>query len=557
MWCSIWFWAGVGISLICGLWVGYGDIDGLGTAVTRGLYNTRVVIWSYGLPLLSMFFVISLRWDWGVCVSINSVVLFERWISSTSMVWVLGNGRLGISLFPGDKREHQVFVSRHLFSPSIFIYRTMQRLENHFVGKKPVCVVCSGSTWTRSVGFLGTGFLWVSGGIRVLKALRTILVTSTFMVRGYRFVVLWGCTNLGVIRMEAVTAGRSLDSSSLFFCPFVVHSSDSQTWIVCLLSLYSVLGGVFWGFDCESGDIRGLSSTWVVILLNPLHFRSVYFFHSHLCFCFIGDLSLFCFFFFVASLKGALTIMATFVVMVGGVRFFMLWGCNSPGVIRKQITTVLRTLLSSLYFCLFFIVPCCGNQTWIFWLNRFFLDPFLVFLLTWVGLFDDFGVGWFWILGSKEEVLKYASDEGYVKVDIGWVRRYVKGWVRRLLSGIGTAGYKSFCSFRRGGLVVGQFGPMGRAHIQGKSCLFVLKSGMEIIWKWGMFLEVFGIGLFGTWVWGGGVNFDMKLCWKGRKAGNMGHCCRKVLKEKNVVGRIMEWKIGWSLVVLFSACLVR
>ncbi|KAF5798116.1 hypothetical protein HanRHA438_Chr07g0299581 [Helianthus annuus] len=338
-----------------------------------------------------MFFVISLRWDWGVCVSINSVVLFERWINSASKVWVLGNRRLGISLCPGDKREHQVFVSRQLFSPSIFIYRTVQRLGNHFVGKKPMCVVCSGSTWTRSVGFLGMGFLWVSGEIKVLKALRgvlTILVTSAIMVRGYRFVVLWGCTNLGVIRMEAVTAGRSLNSSSLFFCPFVVHSSDSQTWVVwliwfhskpfivftlSLLSLYSVLGGVFWGFDCESGDIRGLSSAWV----------------------------------------GALTILATSAVMIGGVGFFVLWGCNSPGVIRKQITTL-------------------G-----------------------LGLFDDFGVGWFWMLGSNEEVLKYASDEDYVTVDIGWVRRYVKGWVRRLLLGVGAVGYKSCYSFRRGDLVVG------------------------------------------------------------------------------------------------------
>ncbi|KAJ0770530.1 hypothetical protein HanPI659440_Chr07g0258651 [Helianthus annuus] len=453
-----------------------------------------------------MFFVISLRWDWGVCVSINSVVLFERWINSASKVWVLGNRRLGISLCPGDKREHQVFVSRQL---SIFIYRTVQRLGNHFVGKKPMCVVCSGSTWTRSVGFLGMGFLWVSGEIKVLKALRvgvlTILVTSAIMVRGYRFVVLWGCTNLGVIRMEAVTAGRSLNSSSLFFCPFVVHSSDSQTWVVwliwfhskpfivftlSLLSLYSVLGGVFWGFDCESGDIRGLSSAWV----------------------------------------GALTILATSAVMIGGVGFFVLWGCNSPGVIRKQITTVLRTFLSSLSFCLFFIVPCSGNQTWIFWLNRFFLEPFLVFLLSQLslinrvgkgglqlglGLFDDFGVGWFWMLGSNEEVLKYASDEDYVTVDIGWVRRYVKGWVRRLLLGVGAVGYKSCYSFRRGDLVVGQFGPMGWAQMQD-----VLERKES--WKYGSWLP------------------------KGAKG-----------KECFLEGLWNGSCIGWSLVVLFSACLVR
>ncbi|MFS8021035.1 hypothetical protein Hanom_Chr16g01422731 [Helianthus anomalus] len=525
--CSNWFWSGVGISLFCGLWVEHGDVDGLGTAVIRGFYNTRVVIWPYGLPLLSMFFVISLRWDWGVCVSVNSVVLFEQWINSAFKVWVLGNRRLGISLCPGNKRKHQVFVSRKFLSPSIFIYRTVQRLGNHCVGKKPVCVVCSGSTWTRSVGFLGMGSLWVSGEIRVLKAWRvviflyswpdssgvlTILVTSAIMVRGYRFVVLWGCTNLGVIRMEAVAAGRSLNSFSSFFCPFVVHSSDTQTWVVWLiwflskpfivftlnlLSLYSILGGVFWGFECESGDIRGLSSAWVVILLNPLRFRSVCFFHSHLCFCFIGDLSLFCF--FVASLKGALTILATSTDLIGGVGFFVLWGCNSPGVIRRQITTL-------------------G-----------------------MGLFDDFGVGWFSMLGSKEEVLKYARDEDYVIVDIGWVRRYVKEWVRRLLLSVDAAGYKSCCSFRRGGLVVGQFGPMGWAQMQGKFCLFVLKSGMEIIWKWGMFFR--GVWYWDIWHIGLGGNFDLKICWKGRKAGIWVMVAERCQRKRMLFGRIMEWEL--------------
>ncbi|KAJ0535785.1 hypothetical protein HanOQP8_Chr09g0335741 [Helianthus annuus] len=329
----------------------------------------------------------------------------------------------------GDIREHQVFVIRHLFPHSLFVFRTLQRLDNHCVGLKPVCVVYIGSTWTRSVGFLGMGFVWVTGGIRVLKALRVVILRKSWPIGSDCCAV--GCTSLGVTRMEAVTA---------------VHSSGSKTWtvwliwflpipfidfVLSLLSLCSWLGGVFWVFVRASGGIKGLFSTWVVISLNTVQFRPVGFFHSHLCYYFLGNLSLFCF--FVASLEGALTIRATSAFIDGRLGFNVLWGCTGLGVIRKQITTVFRTLLSSPNFCLNFVAPCSGNQSWTLWLVG---EGWLQFGL---GLFEGFGVGLLWILGFKGEVLNYGTAEGYEKAAIGWVRRPEQGWKRLLLLGMGAA----------------------------------------------------------------------------------------------------------------------
>ncbi|KAJ0804082.1 hypothetical protein HanLR1_Chr00c1478g0807561 [Helianthus annuus] len=172
------------------------------------------------------------------------------------------------------------------------------------------------------------------------------------MVRGCRFFELRGCSRLGVIRMEAVAA---------------VLCSNSQTWAVGViwffsklflgfvlshLSLSSFLGGVFWGIDWKSGDIRGMFSAWV----------------------------------------GVLTILVTSAVIVGGLGFSMLRGCNNLGVIRKQITTGFRTLLSSPCFCLYFIDQCSGWER--------------------VGC----SLGW-----------------GCLMFAIGWARRFYWGWVLQFL----------------------------------------------------------------------------------------------------------------------------
>ncbi|KAF5779419.1 hypothetical protein HanRHA438_Chr12g0570491 [Helianthus annuus] len=103
-----------------------------------------------------------------------------------------------------------------------------------------------------------------------------------------------------------------------------------------------------------------------------------------------GDLSLF--YVFVASLKGVLTILVTSAVIVGGLGFSMLRGCNNLGVIRKQITTGFRTLLSSPCFCLYFIDQCSGWER--------------------VGC----SLGW-----------------GCLMFAIGWARRFYWGWVLQFL----------------------------------------------------------------------------------------------------------------------------
>ncbi|KAJ0704585.1 hypothetical protein HanPI659440_Chr14g0564301 [Helianthus annuus] len=513
MWCSGWVWTEVGLSFICGLWAGYVVNDGLGTAVIRGFYNTWVVLWPYGLLLFSMSFVISLCWDRGVCVSINSDVHLEQGINSAFMVWVLGNERLGISLYPGVIREHQVFVFRHLFFPSYFSYRSMQRLENQFIGKKPVCVVYIGSTWTRSVGILGMGPLWVSGGIRVLKALRvviflnswpnssgvlTILVTSAIMLRRFRILVLWGCTSLGDIRMEVIAVTVE---PSQFGC------------------LWSVLGGVCWGFERVSGDISGLFLAWVVILLNTIHYRPVNFFQSLLCFYFIGSLNLF--YFFLVSLKGALTILATSAIIVGRLGFFVLLGCIAWGVIRKQVTTGVRTLFSFLCFCLKFLAPYSGNQTCIFWSSWIFLEPFLGLPLSLLSLFIGVGKGWLqfglgllegcksewcWRFRFKGEILNIVLMRVMNKLLLGGLGglRRVKGM---LLLDIGAAG-----------LVFGQFGSLGWARVQGNyqlSVYNVLWEGLE----WGV-LRSISVRLLGLWVWGEHCIF-LKKRWIG-KEGKLG-----------------------------------
>ncbi|KAJ0753954.1 hypothetical protein HanPI659440_Chr09g0341601 [Helianthus annuus] len=466
-----------------------------------------------------MSFVISLCWDRGVCVSINSDVHLEQGINSAFMVWVLGNERLGISLYPGVIREHQVFVFRHLFFPSNFSYRTMQRLENHFIGKKPVCVVYIGSTWTRSVGILGMGPLWVSGGIRVLKASRvviflnswpnssgvlTILVTSAIMLRRFRILVLWGCTSLGDTRMEVVTAGRTCILPLSIIDPFVGHSSDSRT-----------------------------ESVWL----------------------------------------GALTILATSAIIVGRLGFFVLLGCIAWGVIRKQVTTGVRTLFSFLCFCLKFLAPCSGNQTCIFWSSWIFLEPFLGLHLSLLSLFigvekDGCSLGWDCLRGVNQSGLRRVK--GTLLLDIGAAGLVFRqfgslGWARvqgnyqlsvynvlweglewgvlrsisvRLL---GLRVWGEHCIFLKRRWI-GKEGKLGIWSLVLKWCnrnrLFLWRNdgkrvaGMEILWKWGMIRGKW-IGLFGAWI--RGVNFGMKLCWKGRKASNLGHGCRKVLKERAAV----------------------
>ncbi|XP_035834035.1 uncharacterized protein LOC118482599 [Helianthus annuus] len=96
----------------------------------------------------------------------------------------------------------------------------------------------------------------------------------------------------------------------------------------------------------------------------------------------------------VASLEGVSTILVTSAVVDGRLGDLMLWGCICPGVIRKEIITVYRTLFStynSFWICL---EPYSDNQSRSIWSGCFFLKPFLVLVLNPLSLLVWGGVCW-------------------------------------------------------------------------------------------------------------------------------------------------------------------
>ncbi|MFS7967949.1 hypothetical protein Hanom_Chr09g00791831 [Helianthus anomalus] len=229
----------------------------------------------------------------------------------------------------------------------------------------------------------------------------------------------------------------------------------------------SSLGGDFWGTDWNSRDIK-------------------------------GDLGLFCV--FVASLKGVFTILVTSTVIVGGLGFSMLRGCNNMGVIRKQITTGMGK-------------------------GRLQLG---------LGLFDGFGVGWCWLFGFKKVFLIYDIGLGYMKFAIGWVRRFYRGWVLQFLRVFAfLEGVVSWL-----GSVVLWVGYRIRVN-----CLFdCYKIWYGILWKWGIFRGVLNLGYLAHGFWGMDFekNFDMKLSWLLKGTIRRGCCWKDVGLE------------AMSFVVLFS-----
>ncbi|KAF5778418.1 hypothetical protein HanRHA438_Chr12g0558581 [Helianthus annuus] len=195
----------------------------------------------------------------------------------------------------------------------------MQRLEICYLGQMPVCVVYIRSNWIRSCGIKGWGCFWASGVIRVLKAIwvvislkswpiiyvglcqpycscyfvgnlslfcyvaslkgaLTILAASAFCDWRLGFGVLWGCTNLGVIRKETATVDRIFTFSPNIFCNLLEPCSGSQPWIIwslwlflslflyfglSQLSFWFILGGIVCGSDWVSGVIRVLKAIWI------------------------------------------------------------------------------------------------------------------------------------------------------------------------------------------------------------------------------------------------------------------------------------------------------
>ncbi|MFS8025297.1 hypothetical protein Hanom_Chr16g01473321 [Helianthus anomalus] len=241
-----------------------------------------------------------------------------------------------------------------------------------------------GSNGINFVWIKGVGFLWVPGEIRLLKAFwvvillkslclspgaLTIQVISAFCEWGLGFSVLWEGTNQGGIRMGTAVVFRTLFSALLCFLLFLVLGSSSQPWWSCQWFVNIVLGGICWVL---MGDIRCSFAAGVVISLNTLPFRSACLFHSLFGWYFLGNLNRV--FVLVASLEGVSTILVTSVVVNGRLGDLMLWGCICPGVIRKEIITVYRTLFStynSFWICL---EPYSDNQSQSIWSGEVWND---------------------------------------------------------------------------------------------------------------------------------------------------------------------------------------
>ncbi|KAM0055594.1 hypothetical protein Hdeb2414_s0006g00208011 [Helianthus debilis subsp. tardiflorus] len=216
--------------------------------------------------------------------------------------------RLEFSLYMGAIRLVQVFANRYFFSVLCFIFRSIQRLENLDIFQKPVCVVCCIFSWIGFLRIWGVGYVWGTEGIRVLKALRVVILLNPWLISsGYLFLsglccsllgnlnpffcfvaslfgastilaasvvfegvlgffVLKGCTQLGDIRLEISLAGRTLTSFISVFCQFVVLSKGNQTWSLWKSCFFE---GPFIVFNlsqssCDWG-LRGKYYVWFVI----------------------------------------------------------------------------------------------------------------------------------------------------------------------------------------------------------------------------------------------------------------------------------------------------
>ncbi|MFS8002534.1 hypothetical protein Hanom_Chr13g01203191 [Helianthus anomalus] len=181
----------------------------------------------------------------------------------------------------GVIRVDQAFVNRHLIPLFCFVFRSVQRLENLFLGQIPVCVGLIRSSWISSCGNGEGSCFRVNGVIRVLKAFwvvillnswpirtdfifhstlccyflgnlslfyffvaslfgtSTILAASALLCGNLGFFMLWGCMCLGVIRKGIVIVIRTFCSSPKFFCCFVEHGNGNQSWLYWIFGFFS------------------------------------------------------------------------------------------------------------------------------------------------------------------------------------------------------------------------------------------------------------------------------------------------------------------------------
>ncbi|KAJ0726796.1 hypothetical protein HanPI659440_Chr12g0474431 [Helianthus annuus] len=312
-----------------------------GIAGIRRRYNTRVVIWPYRLPKFFLALCFLLCSVLGVCVLLHLLIESDQRSKSATVFWVLGFFGLGISLVSGVTRMDQVSDPRIIFFV-FFIFRPGQRLENLISDLKLVCVVSHRSSGFSAVWIRGVGFFWETGGIRLLKAFWVVILLKIL------------CHRSGALTIQVISA----------FCEwglgfFVLWEGTNQ-------------GGIRMG---TAVVFRTLFSALFCFLL----------------FLVLGSSSKPCLS-WLCRLEGVSTILATYAVVDGNLGVLMLWGCICPGVIRKEIITVCRTLFSTYYSFWFFLEPYSGNQSRFLWLGWFFLKLFLV--LVWSLLSLLCGVGY-------------------------------------------------------------------------------------------------------------------------------------------------------------------
>ncbi|KAJ0657446.1 putative tetratricopeptide-like helical domain superfamily, pentacotripeptide-repeat region of PRORP [Helianthus annuus] len=94
---------------------------------------------------------------------------------------------------------------------------------------------------TGSTGRSGPAFkTLVAEALDVFDSMQTKDILASVIDGNLGFIVLWGCTQLGVIRKEIAIVVRTFISSPNFFCIFVDLSNGNQPWSLWFYSFISI-----------------------------------------------------------------------------------------------------------------------------------------------------------------------------------------------------------------------------------------------------------------------------------------------------------------------------
>ncbi|KAJ0475298.1 hypothetical protein HanHA300_Chr13g0463911 [Helianthus annuus] len=212
--------------------VGYRVGDILGIAGIRCTDNAGVVIWPFGLPCCSL---VVLRFYCVECCL-----------------------RLGGSLNHGDIRLDPIHMVRTLISSFYFcFFRTKYGLENLFIDRLTVWVLCFVFFWIKPFWVRGRGILLGSGDIRRHKTLRVVICFSSLF---FRLIILfiWFIVLVGI-------------QIWLFFCLTICLGLFLALMVKSAI-LIGILGCIWLRRSCNLGVIR-LDHTFVFrTLFSSLNF---------------------------------------------------------------------------------------------------------------------------------------------------------------------------------------------------------------------------------------------------------------------------------------------